>query len=53
MTRLLTPACAHSLIGLGQPFPLTLIPSSDSLNSSVSVNVKDFYIISITNKHYQ
>ena len=35
-TFLATPACAHSFIGLGHPFPRTLIPSSSDLNASTS-----------------
>lgn len=32
-----TPHCTQVLMGLGQPFPLTVIPSSSSLNAFTSV----------------
>lgn len=35
-----TPHCTQVLMGLGQPFPLTIIPSSSSLNAFTSVVIK-------------
>lgn len=31
-----TPHCTQVLMGLGQPFPLTVMPSSSSLNEATS-----------------